>query len=288
MLASLPLAPPRLRSHVPSEMPFGKYAQHFFVGKEVPECNHTVEIACSKSVTTGDYMCPVPCATLLPCGHACPGTCGKCIAKNNDGVSEASHQRCRKICGRLFSTCNHHCHKFCHGCTDCGLCVAPCEVTCQHSQCASSCSEACTPCVENCQWACEHQGSCTMPCSAACNRLPYDERCAKLLSCGHRYPVICGEACPESLCKDCGKRQDARVDLLEMKTYAEINVDLAPIVVLGCGHFFTAETLDGLVGMHTAYISNTEGRFTALADIYATLEEKIPLCPDCKRPVRHT
>ncbi|EXV00312.1 UvrD/REP type DNA helicase [Metarhizium robertsii] len=97
---------------------------------------------------------------------------------------------------------------------------------------------------------------------------------------------ICGETCPEDLCKDCGRRQDAQVDLLEMKTYAEIDVDLAPIVVLGCGHFFTAETLDGLVGMYTAYISNPEGRFTALADISATFAEKIPLCPDCKRPVR--
>ncbi|KAK2593468.1 hypothetical protein QQS21_008841 [Conoideocrella luteorostrata] len=89
----------------------------------------------------------------------------------------------------------------------------------------------------------------------------------------------------EDLCKDCGKRQDARVDLLEMKTYAEIDVDLTPIVVLGCGHFFTAETLDGLMGLHTAYISNPEGRFTSLADMSATLAEKIPLCPDCKRPV---
>lgn len=256
------------------------------VEKVVPGCNHNVEVACSKLVTAGGYMCPVPCATPLPCGHICPGTCGKCSRKNNDEVSEVSHQGCRKICGRPFGTCNHHSRKLCHGGTDCGLCVAPCEVRCQHSKCASRCSEACTPCVENCQWSCEHQGSCIMPCSAACDRLPCDERCAKLLSCGHRCPGICGETCPEDLCKDCGRRQDARVDLFEMKTYAEIDVDLAPIVVLECGHFFTAETLDGLVGMYTAYISNPEGRFTALADISATFAEKIPLCPDCKRPVR--
>ncbi|OAQ60006.1 NFX1-type zinc finger-containing protein 1 [Pochonia chlamydosporia 170] len=71
-----------------------------------------------------------------------------------------------------------------------------------------------------------------------------------------------------------------------MKTYAEINVDETPIVVLGCGHFFTSETLDGLIGMNTAYIPNQDGRFTELADISGTLATKIPQCPDCQRPVR--
>ncbi|KAM3486345.1 hypothetical protein MY8738_000561 [Beauveria namnaoensis] len=128
-------------------------------------------------------------------------------------------------------------------------------------------------------------GACPMPCAAACTRLPCDERCAKLLPCGHRCPSLCSEACPEDLCKECGMAQEARVDLLEMKTYAEIDVDLTPIVVLGCGHFFTAETLDGLVGMNTAYITDREGRFTALADVSGAFA-KMPQCPDCKRPVR--
>ena len=254
------------------------------VEKVVPGCDHKVEVECSKSVTSAGYVCPVPCAMPLPCGHPCPGTCGKCGGRDND--LETTHQKCRKICGKPFSTCNHHCHAPCHGGTDCGLCVAFCDVKCQHSNCASKCSEACTPCVEACQWSCEHQGSCTMRCAAPCDRLPCDERCAKLLSCGHRCPGICGEICPDDLCRDCGRGQDARVDLLEMKTYAEIDVDLTPIVVLGCRHFFTAETLDGLVGMRTAYVSDAEGRFTALADMSTTLADKVPQCPDCQRPVR--
>jgi hypothetical protein len=81
-------------------------------------------------------------------------------------------------------------------------------------------------------------------------------------------------------------KQDARVDLLEMKTYAEIDVNETPIVVLGCGHFFTAETLDGLVGMHDVYVTDKSGRFTGLADISGALAGKIPQCPDCQRPVR--
>ncbi|KAJ2975951.1 hypothetical protein NQ176_g5227 [Zarea fungicola] len=124
-----------------------------------------------------------------------------------------------------------------------------------------------------------------MPCSAPCSRLPCDERCTKLLTCGHRCPSICGEICPEDLCKDCGKAQDARVDLLEMKMYAEIDIDQSPIVVLGCGHFFTAETLDGMMGMSTVYLSNNDGRFIALAD-FPSAFSTMPQCPDCKRPVR--
>ena len=52
-----------------------------------------------------------------------------------------------------------------------------------------------------------------------------------------------------------------------MKTYREIDVSESPIVVLGCGHFFTAETLDGIMGMRDVYVSNDWGTFTALADI---------------------
>jgi hypothetical protein len=80
--------------------------------------------------------------------------------------------------------------------------------------------------------------------------------------------------------------QDRRVDLLELKTYAEIDVNETPIVVFGCGHVFTAESLDGLVGMHNVYVTNQLGQFTGLADISSTLATKIPQCPDCNRPVR--
>ena len=56
-----------------------------------------------------------------------------------------------------------------------------------------------------------------------------------------------------------------------MKAYAEINVNETPIAVLGCGHFFTAESLDGLGGMHDVYVTDKSGRFTGLADISGAL-----------------
>lgn len=38
---------------------------------------------------------------------------------------------------------------------------------------------------------------------------------------------------------------DAQVDMLELKEYKDIDLDESPVVALACGHFFTAETLDG-------------------------------------------
>jgi hypothetical protein len=256
------------------------------VQKMVAGCNHMVEVSCSVDVTLDLFRCPTPCAAILSCGHPCPGTCGQCNPKANTGELSPAHQKCRKVCGRRFGTCNHTCRKPCHDGKDCGPCNSPCGVRCQHSRCTLICHEACAPCVEMCTWTCEHQGSCTMPCSAPCNRLPCDQRCRKELLCGHQCPGLCGETCPESYCHKCTAKQDSRVDLLEMKTYAEIDTNETPIVVLGCGHFFTAESLDGLIGMHDVYISNKVGQFTGLADISGTLAIKIPQCPDCQQPVR--
>ena len=256
------------------------------VQKTVHGCNHTVEVACALDVTLDRYRCPTPCAKILPCGHLCPGTCARCNSKTTPEEFSVIHQKCQKICGRRFGTCNHTCRKPCHEGMDCGLCLSPCEVRCQHSRCTLPCHEACAPCIETCAWSCEHQGSCTMPCSAPCNKLPCDQRCQKELPCGHQCPGLCGETCPKDYCHKCAMKQDCRVDLLEMKTYAEIDVNETPIVVLGCGHFFTAETLDGLIGMHDVYVTDKFGQFAGLADISGGLVSKIPQCPDCQRPVR--
>ncbi|KIW10744.1 hypothetical protein PV08_10043 [Exophiala spinifera] len=256
------------------------------VAKMVPGCDHTVEIACHLDVSANQFQCPTHCAAVLSCGHPCRGTCGQCNTTAETGNRSISHQTCRKVCGRASRTCNHLCSEPCHEGRDCAPCSLPCEVRCQHSGCMLPCHEACAPCIERCTWSCEHQGSCTMPCSAPCNRLPCDERCTKTLPCGHQCPGLCGETCSEEHCQQCGMMPDSRVDLLEMKTYAEIDVDETPIVVLGCGHFFTAETLDGLVGMKDVYIADTYGHFTGFADISGALASQIPRCPDCKRPVR--
>jgi hypothetical protein len=120
------------------------------VPKTVAKCGHTVEVACCLDVTLDCFRCLTPCVAILDCGHTCPGTCGKCNTKNEMEISSVSHQKCRKICGRPFGTCNHTCHKPCHDGKDCGPCLSPCEVRCQHSQCKLPCHEACAPCIERC------------------------------------------------------------------------------------------------------------------------------------------
>lgn len=119
-----------------------------------------------------------------------------------------------------------------------------------------------------------------------CNRLPCDQRCVRILHCGHQCPSLCGETCPEQYCQECSNRQDQRVDLLEMKSYKEIDLTESPIVVLGCGHFFTAETLDGLMGMAEVYIDDGHGKFVGLKDLSCALAGPVPRCPDCQCVVR--
>lgn len=123
-------------------------------------------------------------------------------------------------------------------------------------------------------------------CAGPCDKLPCNKRCPLQLSCGHQCPGICGELCPQDYCQICSTKQDARVDLLEMKTYSEIDLDESPIVVLGCKHFFTSETLDGMIGMSEVYEQDTNGDHVAIRDTSTTLASSVPRCPDCKCPLR--
>ncbi|KAG9186673.1 hypothetical protein G6011_09781 [Alternaria panax] len=71
-----------------------------------------------------------------------------------------------------------------------------------------------------------------------------------------------------------------------MSPYADVDLDESPIVVLGCGHFFTAETLDGLVGLKDVYsLDATTGLFTRLIE-NAELSASVPQCPNCREPIK--
>ncbi|KAL8365909.1 hypothetical protein RB595_004608 [Gaeumannomyces hyphopodioides] len=260
----------------------GKIPCKALVHRIVPGCGHIVEVACSVDVTATGFKCPTPCEEALPCGHKCPGSCGTCVPGENDVIT---HQPCSRQCARPYDTCGHVCKSKCHSGRPCTPCAHQCEVRCAHSRCSLSCQQACHPCIERCTWSCEHQGDCPMPCAAPCTRLPCNERCRKTLKCGHQCPSICGEACPERYCQACGQHLDARVDLLELKDYRDIDLDENPIVVLGCNHFFTAESLDGLVNMNEVYEGDPlTGRYTSLRKSPANLS--VPCCPDCKQPIR--
>lgn len=70
---------------------------------------------------------------------------------------------------------------------------------------------------------------------------------------------------------------DAQVDMLEFKDYAEINLDETPVVALGCGHFFTAETLDGAYGFRKTIMTSRLCSFLRDIDIMAFDRLCIPM-----------
>lgn len=74
--------------------------------------------------------------------------------------------------------------------------------------------------------------------------------------------------------------------MLEFKTYGEIDVNATPIVVLTCGHFFTAETLDGHVEMSEVYEQNGDGKYSGLRAVSAISNNSVPRCPDCQCPIQ--
>ncbi|KAF2856036.1 hypothetical protein T440DRAFT_96542 [Plenodomus tracheiphilus IPT5] len=256
------------------------------VTKQVPGCKHTLIDFCSNDVTKETFKCPKACETLLSCGHNCPGSCGRCRVKEKDNVV-IRHQTCTKKCGRKFGTCTHSCPRLCHDGTECGLCQQPCEVRCKHNRCPQKCHEPCAPCVEPCVWSCEHQGKCKMPCSAPCDRLPCDERCSRILPCGHQCPSVCGESCPADCCQQCGMKSEEQPDVILIQTrYADLDLDDSPIVVLGCGHFFTTETLDGLVSLKDVYTHDPmTGKYESLIE-NAELAPSVPQCPRCRSPIK--
>ncbi|KAI4673398.1 uncharacterized protein J4E84_011123 [Alternaria hordeiaustralica] len=61
---------------------------------------------------------------------------------------------------------------------------------------------------------------------------------------------------------------------------------IARCLVLGCGHFFTTETLDGLVGLKDVYsVDAKTDAFTGLIE-NGELSASIPQCPHCREPIR--
>ncbi|KAK8064546.1 hypothetical protein PG994_007184 [Apiospora phragmitis] len=257
---------------------------HIKVEKKVTGCKHVIKVPCNTDVTAKDFHCPTKCDALLgDCGHSCSGMCGKC-RKEENGEVKIMHQPCKKLCKRPRSTCGHICPRRCHAGEACDPCDSRCEVRCAHSRCPLPCQDPCPPCIEKCAWFCVHQGGCSMPCAAPCDRLPCDERCQKQLKCGHQCPGLCGETCLEGHCQACLQKLDSRVDLLEFRTFGEIDLDESPVVTLSCGHFFTAESLDGLVNIAAVYTLDGAGRYNGIKDPSEVLA--LPSCPDCKQPIR--
>ncbi|KAF1915145.1 hypothetical protein BDU57DRAFT_576497 [Ampelomyces quisqualis] len=106
---------------------------HIQVPKQVPGCKHDIVVSCCQDVTHAFFRCPTPCKSPLPCGHACPGTCGRCNTKDRDQNSVVKHFACTEKCKKKMGTCRHNCDRLCHDGSDCGLCQKPCDACGMHS-----------------------------------------------------------------------------------------------------------------------------------------------------------
>ncbi|KAJ0417154.1 hypothetical protein BJY00DRAFT_325758 [Aspergillus carlsbadensis] len=255
------------------------------VFKMLPKCGHAARAACSQSVD--DLFCTKPCGSPRPCGHDCQNQCWSCRASDT-----VNHGTCKTFCGRQLTACRHYCTQSCHGGSPCRACQLPCEVSCVHNRCPRKCSDPCPPCAEACGWHCSHrEDSCKLPCAVPCDVLPCDKRCDKLLGCGHRCPGVCGEKCPEAaLCQECGDPQALQccVEFLDMKPYADVDVNEDPIIFLTCGHFYTRSTLDGVMDLQQHYMIDPadETLLRPKPASQVVVISRSSCCPQCRRPLR--
>jgi hypothetical protein len=76
-------------------------------------------------------------------------------------------------------------------------------------------------------------------------------------------------------------------DIILSTLYRDIDINESPIVVLGCGHFWTIETLDGHVGLKDVYeMDPYTGGFISLID-NRELQAVVPKCPGgCGVPIQ--
>ena len=72
---------------------------------------------------------------------------------------------------------------------------------CPHGYCGLKCCEKCVDCIEKCDNGCKHR-KCSKLCSEQCDIPNCNERCDKILKCGHQCIGLCGERCPK-VCRVC-------------------------------------------------------------------------------------
>ncbi|KAF0547345.1 P-loop containing nucleoside triphosphate hydrolase protein [Gigaspora margarita] len=266
--------------------------------RKLPYCEHEHLIKCHMSIY--DFKCTERCSKLLPCEHPCMSACSECqdLSKGIDQnprsdsmgqIIRSNHGKCEQKCERNIF-CGHICKEGCHAGRTCKPCESSCNVSCMHSKCEQVCAEPCSVCAEECGWQCEHNGACKLPCGVPCNRLPCELRCEKLLECGHQCFGLCGEKCPPSkYCAECTTDENVKnqvVDLIMQESFAEVDWIIERMIVLACGHVYTADSLDHLMEMEEYYEKSLNDQWIGLKTI--TSQPSDPKsCPLCRAPIKN-
>ncbi|CAG8550528.1 6058_t:CDS:10 [Dentiscutata erythropus] len=274
---------------------------HEEVRRKLPKCEHEHLMECFESVD--DFDCTEKCKKNLPCGHSCMSRCFECqkFSKranpddhlDSDGRTVRSHHgRCTQKCGRtLFCGINISASKDVMKVNRANLV----EITVMFLACIRNVNKSVlnlAPLLNfiACEWQCEHEGACNLPCGVPCIRLPCDLRCEKLLKCGHQCFGLCGEICPPpKYCVDCTTDVNVKnqvVDLIMQETFAEVDWTLERMVVLHCGHVYTAESLDNWMDMKEYYEMDNDSNWIQVKSITSHLGES-KKCPQCRAPIKN-
>ncbi|PKC57188.1 hypothetical protein RhiirA1_446280 [Rhizophagus irregularis] len=264
------------------------------VPKKLLHCEHYQNIYCSDPISTNE-KCIEKCRKQLECGHECLSECGKCQNRSKqegtdttDPIERTQHGKCQTVCDKLLF-CGHKCKSHCHKGKECPPCKDDCTVICEHASCNKRCLEPCAVCAEKCSWECEHQGKCELSCGFPCYRLPCNERCDKILECGHNCAGVCGEICPsKDFCVDCAPEvvKNQVSDINSKSTFSEIDWNEKRMVVLTCRHVYTMETMDMIMEMKNYYEGSIKEGWKSVKILPALLMNA-KTCPTCRTPIKN-
>ncbi|KAJ1467460.1 hypothetical protein T484DRAFT_1858805 [Baffinella frigidus] len=270
-------------------------------------CGHACPRRCHPDDPAhGASRCREDCPRLRDgCEHACPKLCwepcGTCVVKITSVDLPCGHKAKNVACFRARDPTSVECREQVDvRVPGCGHLLKVRECTFQetetlddgfrHLECEKRCGKVCAPCIEACVCKCPH-GECSMPCGAPCDRALCNLRCSKKLSCGHQCPSLCGETCPppEIACPACAteKNKNHRVDLINLSTLGDHDVDAdGPLIMLpGCKHVYTVESLDGQCEMGEFYHETDEAFHTPRALHHQAGTSGVKGCPDCREPI---
>ncbi|XP_069160407.1 NFX1-type zinc finger-containing protein 1-like isoform X2 [Procambarus clarkii] len=176
------------------------------VEKNLPACQHRVKIPCYIKPET--LVCPIPCDVRLECGHKCTKSCH--VTEDPDHLT----YKCQQECTRISKDCslNHPCKGLCHeNCRTCTIKIKK-KALCGHI----------------------HEVECCMP----RKDIKCQNKCRKMLECGHHCPKKCFEECGgcqvmvKSVVPGCLHEIQIRCGLIPLKSQCH-----GPCVLqLACGH----------------------------------------------------
>ena len=241
--------------------------------------------------------CDKKCGRKLNCGHYCKSKCMDCPHNNYPNKKDKVDYCRQKSTHPHVLTCNHECTGICgHSSAECPPCEKPCQKSCVHSTCTKKCKDICTICTLPCDCVCDCDPDniirCKSLCGLPCLKLPCNNRCKKLMSCGHQCTGVCGEKCPdpEYGCPICvsEENKDNEISMTDFWriTSEDWDPNDDPIIQLDCNHICTISSLDSHVQLYTAFIQDTEtGKYIG-HQVHPELIQKhtIPTCYFCRLP----